>query len=83
MDKAVCGELAMPDRDLLEVFLPPDQAILAHPAKVKGGNPETFAADFRVPGVKSPEKQIRFTVGQTSRLNRMRIVNKKQENIPV
>jgi hypothetical protein len=77
--EAVGGELGMPDVDLLEIFDAPQIAILAHSTQVKSSNSQRLGADFRVPGVKAAEEQVRVAVGETTCLNRVGVVDQEQE----
>ena len=83
MSKAVRSEFRMPDRDLLEILHAPETAVHADGAKVEAGNPERLAADFTVPAIKSPEIQIRRSIRQTPRLDRVGVVDQKQEHVAV
>ena len=83
MGEALRGELAVPDGDLLEIFDAPEIAVHADGAEIERGDAERLRADLAVPAVEPPEIQVRVAVRQTPGLDRMRVVDQKQEHVAV
>src|SRR5258705_4851110 len=83
VSKTLCGKFGMPDRDLLEILDTPEIAVHAHRPEIKRSDAEGLRSNFRVPAIEAPEIQIRRSVRQASRLDRMGIVHQKQEHIAI
>src|SRR5713101_6413749 len=83
VSKTLCGKFGMPDRDLLEILDTPEIAVHAHRPEIKRSDAKGLRSNFRVPAIEAPEIQIRRSVRQASRLDRMGIVDQKQEYIAV
>ncbi len=77
------GIFGMPDGDFLEIFRAPDIPVLAYSAKVKAGDAKRPGANFRVPAVKPPEKDVGRAIGQLAGFDRVKVIDEEHKNISV
>ena len=75
--------LAVADDDFLEVLDAPEIAVLTDRTKVEARDAERLRADLGVPTVEAPKVKVGRTVGETSRLDRIEIVDEEKEDVPV
>lgn len=73
----------MPDPDLLKILDAPEIAVLAHRPQVEARHAKGFRAHLGIPAVEAPEVEIRRAVGQSTRLDRVAIIDQEQEDIAV
>src|SRR5712671_1745296 len=75
VSKTLCGKFGMSNRDLLKILDTPEIAIHAHRPEIERSDAEGLRSNFRVPAIKAPEVQIRRSVRQASRLDRMGVIH--------
>ena len=73
----------MADGDLLEILDAPEVAVLADRPKIEAGDAERLGADLRIPAIEAAEVEIGRAVRQPPRLDRIEVVNQKQEDVTV
>src|SRR5262249_18259313 len=73
----------MADRDFLEVLDTPEIAVLTDGSEIEARDPERLCTDLRVPAIKAAEVEMGRAVRQTTRLDRIEVVNQKQEHVAV
>jgi hypothetical protein len=83
MGEAVGGIFAVADADFLEVLDAPKIAVLADRAQIEARHAERLGADLGVPAVEAPKVEIGRSVGQSSGLDRIEIVDQEQEHVAV
>ena len=83
MGEPLRGKLGMANGDLLEILHAPEIAVHADGAEIEARNTKRLAADFAVPAIKSPEIQVRRSIRQPPRFDRVGIVDQKQEHVAV
>src|SRR3546814_13132635 len=71
------------DLDLLEVLHPPQVPVLADRAQVEARHAERLGANLGVPAVEAPEVEIGRSVGQAPGLERVEIIDQKQEDVAI
>src|SRR5450631_4748916 len=62
---------------------PPEIAVHADGPEIKRGDAERLRSNLAVPAIEAAKIQVRRTIPQTSRLDRMGVVHQKQEHVAV
>jgi hypothetical protein len=79
MGEARGGIFRMADRDLLELLDAPQVSVLADGAQIEARDPERLGAHFGIPAVEAPEEQVRRSIGELARLDRVQIIDQEQK----
>ncbi len=77
------GVFGVADGDLFKILDAPEIAVLTNRPKIEAGDAERLGADLRIPAIEAAEEDIRRAVRQPSRLDRIKVVDQKQENVPI
>jgi hypothetical protein len=71
------------NRDFLEILHTPEIAILADRPKLDACDSERLGADLGIPAIEATKVEIWRTVRQFPRLDRIQVIDKKQEHIAI
>src|SRR3546814_15343557 len=83
MRKAVAGELAVADRDLLEALGAPDVAVHADRAEIERRHAEGLRTHLAVPAIEAAEVEVGVAIGKAAGLDRMGVINQEEEDIAI
>src|SRR3546814_4176025 len=83
MRKAVAGELAVADRDLLEALGAPDVAVNADRAEIERRHAEGLRTHLAVPAIEAAEVEVGVAIGKAAGLARMGVINQEEDDIAI
>src|SRR5690348_8981916 len=83
MGEARGRKFRVTDRDFLEVLDTPEIAILTDRSQIEARDAERLCTNLRVPAIEAAEVEVGRAVRQPARLDRIEVVDQKQEYVAV